>query len=167
MQSRYRPEPPPTVVPKTVYRVDYSGSQTTFSPTAGFLARNQSTIINTPQQIQRFAIPHLLWQSNISSPFISVFADKEHAERWARDLAERNNSNSLYYVVAIDTEKLARGPIFRAADILAGRVLSEMEEGLHFSEYLVLHRIPGQALREEIIVSAGVVSTWQNLGLHF
>ncbi|KAF2200522.1 hypothetical protein GQ43DRAFT_70119 [Delitschia confertaspora ATCC 74209] len=160
---RSRHEPTPTAVPRTVYRVDYMSSQTTFNKTDGFRARNQTTIINTPSTLQKYAMPHLAWQTNFSSPFISVFADKQHAERWARTFAEKNGDKC--YVVSVDTTKLARGPIFRAADLLADVELSPAEESMHFSEYLVLHRIPGMALIEEIIVSAEVNSTWQSLGL--
>lgn len=57
-------------------------------------------------------------------------------------------------VVAVDTRHFARGPIFRAADLLAGRE-SEMtleEWEIHQGEYLVMYKIPAQAIRTETAV---------------
>ena len=66
--------------------------------------------------------------------------------------------------MAIDTERLARGPVFRAKDVLDGNEgLREEERWAHYSEYLVLHRIPGQAVIDEDVVSA--MGTWRDLGL--
>ncbi|OCK83215.1 hypothetical protein K432DRAFT_402201 [Lepidopterella palustris CBS 459.81] len=144
--------PAPANLPSIVYRVDYEGSQTSFSPTKGFCASNTRAVIATTPQLHFFASAHFNWASNISSPFISVFADNNHAERWARGFSERNGGKKCY-VVRIDTAALGRGPIFRAADLLTAGVESPMHLSQHFSEYLIMYRIPITALVDEIIVS--------------
>ena len=54
--------------------------------------------------------------------------------------------------------------MFRAKDVLDGNEgLREEERWAHYSEYLVLHRIPGQAVIDEDVVSA--MGTWRDLGL--
>lgn len=146
--------PVPTSIPSTFYRVGYAGSQTSFSPTVGFRARNIRTIIANTQQLHFYASAHFNWASNIISPFISVFADRTHAECWARGFSERNGGKECY-VVAISTAALGRGPIFRTADLIDAGVQSPMEASQHWSEYLVLYRIPVAALIDEVVVSAG------------
>lgn len=57
-------------------------------------------------------------------------------------------------VVAVDTRHFARGPIFRAADLLIGKEaeLSMAEWELHQGEYLIMYKIPPQAIRTEMAV---------------
>ncbi|OCK88641.1 uncharacterized protein K441DRAFT_700360 [Cenococcum geophilum 1.58] len=147
--------PVPTSIPSTFYRVGYAGSQTSFSPTVGFRARNIPTIIANTQQLHFYASAHFNWASNIISPFISVFADRMHAECWARGFSERNGGKECY-VVAVSTAALGRGPIFLAADLIDAGVQSPMEASQHWSEYLVLYCIPVAALIDEVVVSAGL-----------
>jgi len=88
------------------------------------------------------------------APSFPSFADRTHAECWARGFSERNGWEECY-VVAISTAALGRGPIFRAADSIDVGVQSPMEASQHWSEYLVLYRIPVAALIDEVVVSAG------------
>ena len=55
-------------------------------------------------------------QTNISSPFISVYDNLAHAEKVARHWAETWGEEVL--LVSVDTRHFARGPVFRAADLL-------------------------------------------------
>lgn len=86
------------------------------------------------------------------------------AKRWQEDV----------WVICVDTRYLARGPVFRAVDLLregdgdgggegqAGKGRRDSargvaaEEGggewLHRGEYLVMYRIPAQAVRDETVV---------------
>ncbi|OCL03178.1 hypothetical protein AOQ84DRAFT_227877 [Glonium stellatum] len=144
----------PTSIPSALYRVDYPGSQTSFSPTEGFRARNMHTIIANVQQLHFYASAHFNWASNISSPFISVFADRTRAEHWACGFSEGDGGKECY-VVAISTAALGRGPIFRAADLIGAGVQSPIVASQHWSEYLVLYRVPVAALINEIVISAG------------
>ena len=50
---------------------------------------------------------------------------------------------------------IRRGLVFRAADLIDARVRSPVEASQHWSEYLVLYRIPAAALIDEVVVLAG------------
>ncbi|KAF2017051.1 hypothetical protein BU24DRAFT_420078 [Aaosphaeria arxii CBS 175.79] len=146
--------PPPTSVPDLVFRVHRPGAQTRYSFGTGFRSKNQTTILNQLANLSQFALAHLLGQTNISSPLISVYDNQAHAEYIAQRYAQMYNEETL--VVTIDTKYFARGPVFRAADLLAGRdensALSEWEELLHRGEYLIMYKIPPQAVRVEVKV---------------
>lgn len=55
----------------------------------------------------------------------------------------------------VDTRHLARGPVFRAVDLLKEGGKGEEGEGLHEGEYLVMYRIPMQAVRGQTAVARG------------
>lgn len=81
-----------------------------------FHAKNQTTILSCASALSRFGLAHLHQQTNVSSPFISVYNKLSHAEQVAQYLAERWAEEVL--VVSVDTRHFARGPVFRAADLL-------------------------------------------------
>lgn len=99
-----------------MYRVQRTIAQTRYSFSTGFTAKNQTTILNYTSALSRFGLAHLNRQTNISSPFISVYDDLSHAENVAKYLAETFSEEVL--VVSVDTRHFARGPVFRAADLL-------------------------------------------------
>ena len=74
------------------------------------------SILNYTSALSRFGLAHLNQQTNISSPFISVYDNLSHAEQVARHWAEAWGEEVL--VVSVDTRHFARGPVFRAADLL-------------------------------------------------
>ncbi|KAF2114695.1 hypothetical protein BDV96DRAFT_522445, partial [Lophiotrema nucula] len=148
----YAPQPPaqpstPKVIPQSVYRVQHTKMQTKYSFSEGFRAKNQTTILNQCSNLSNFGVAHLNHQTNISSPFISVYASQCHAysiaEQMARNLGEKVS------VVEVDTGYLARGPVFRAEDVIGERIAQwgEEERRLHHTEYLIMYRIPAQAIR--------------------
>ncbi|USP80944.1 hypothetical protein yc1106_08218 [Curvularia clavata] len=153
----------PTAIPPLVYRVHRSGSQTRYSFSTGFSAKNQTTIVNYTSALSRFGLAHLNQQTNISSPFISVYDNLAHAEAVARYFGERYEEDT--WVVTVDPAHFARGPVFRAADLLRKEASDEIEcsnnkkkgrglgdvadEWLHWGEYLVMYRIPAQAIRDQ------------------
>jgi hypothetical protein len=136
----------PTSIPAYVYRVHRPGAQTRYSFGEGFRAKNQTTIVNYTSGLRRFAMAHLSGATNISSPLISVYDNQAQAERIAHHLSQKNGQETL--VVKIDTRHFARGPVFRAADFLK-EVEAEMSPGereLHRGEYLIMYKIPPQAI---------------------
>jgi hypothetical protein len=151
------------VIPPLVYRVHRSTSQTRYSFSTGFSAKNQTTIVNYTSALSRFGLAHLNQQTNISSPFISVYDNVAHAEAVARYFGEKYAEDT--WVVTVDPAHFARGPVFRAADLLKERASGEMDCGssnkkgkeevdavddwLHWGEYLVMYRIPAQAIRDQ------------------
>jgi hypothetical protein len=145
---------PPTIIPLLVYRVHRASAQTRYAFGTGFSSKNQTTIVNYTSGLSRFGVAHLHRQTNISSPFISVYDTLSHAESVAKQFSQKYGEDT--FVVTIDTRHLARGPVFRAADLLKDTDDSKsgdkdlvMENWLHWGEYLVMYRIPAQAIRDQ------------------
>ncbi|KAI4910909.1 hypothetical protein J4E90_007166 [Alternaria incomplexa] len=147
--------PAPTAIPTLVYRVHRTSSQTRYAFSTGFSSKNQTTIVNYTSALSRFGLAHLNQQTNISSPFISVYDNLAHAEAVAKHFGERYGEDT--WVVTVDPAHFARGPVFRAADLLkdAAGGKEVAEEWLHYGEYLVMYRIPPQAIRDETPVCRG------------
>jgi hypothetical protein len=99
-----------------VYRIHRPSAQTRYSFSTGFSAKNHTTILNYTSALSRFGLAHLNQQTNISSPFISVYDNLAHAEQVAKHWADKWGEEVL--VVSVDTRHFARGPVFRAADLL-------------------------------------------------
>ncbi|KAF1977796.1 hypothetical protein BU23DRAFT_499708 [Bimuria novae-zelandiae CBS 107.79] len=146
MSSGLRRDATPKSIPPYVYRVHRNRAQTQYDFSRGFRAKNQTTIINFNTIVSRFGLAHLNQQTNISSPFISVYVSQAHAEAVARYFAQMYDEDT--WVVTIDTNHLSRGPIFWAANILAGQELTT-PLWLHEGEYLCLYRISPQAIRDQ------------------
>ncbi|KAF2792771.1 hypothetical protein K505DRAFT_192763, partial [Melanomma pulvis-pyrius CBS 109.77] len=153
----------PTQIPSHVYRVDRPGSQTRYSYGTGFRAKNHTTILNSPLLVDRFGIAHLDEQTNVSSPLISVYDNLEHAQDIAHLFAKKHGERTT--VVMIDTSRWARGPVFRAADLLKNRELTDEEMFLHQGEYLVMYNVPREAIVSEIPVAYGDDAMWKTVGV--
>lgn len=153
----------PTAIPALVYRVHHASAQTRYHFSTGFSAKNQTTILNHTLALSRFGLAHLNQQTNISSPFISVYDNLAHAENVAKYFATKYGEDA--YVVTVDTRHFARGPVFRAADLLKGGQGRERDEWLHWGEYLVMYRIPAQAIRDQTPVARGSDQKWRTVGV--
>ena len=155
----------PTAWPPQVYRVHRTSSQTRYSFSTGFSSKNQTTIVNYTSALSRFGLAHLNQQTNISSPFISVYDNLAHAEAVAKHLGERYGEDT--WVVTVDPAHFARGPVFRAMDILKDSAGGKdaNAEWLHYGEYLVMYRIPPQAIRDETPVCRGADQRWRAVGV--
>lgn len=73
-------------------------------------------------------------------------------------------------MVTVDTRHFARGPVFRAADLLKddagdGRDRAEGDDWLHWGEYLVMYRVPAQAVRDQTLVARGEKQRWRAVGV--
>jgi hypothetical protein len=143
--------------------VHRASAQTRYSFSTGFSAKNHTTIINYTSGISRFGLAHLNQQTNISSPFISVYDDLAQAERVAHFFTQKYGEDTL--VVTVDTRHLARGPVLRAADLLKDGSGKEGDEWLHEGEYLVMYRIPMQAITCQTLVAKGVNAAQNAFGV--
>jgi len=100
-----------------------------------------------------------------------VYDNLAHAEAVAKHFAEKYKED--IWVVTVDTRHFARGPVFRAADLLEkdveegkiGEKMGKEEAWLHFGEYLVMYRIPAQAIRDQTPVARGGDQTWRAPGV--
>jgi hypothetical protein len=146
--------------------VHHPSAQTRYNFSTGFSAKNQTTILNYLSALSRFGLAHLHQQTNISSPFISVYDSLAHAEKVARYFAAKYGEDTR--VVTLDTSYLARGPVFRAADLLKddeGGKGKDNDEWLHWGEYLVMYRVPAQAVRVETEIARAAEQSWKVVGV--
>jgi hypothetical protein len=143
--------------------VHRASAQTRFSSLTGFDAKNHSTILSFTAPLSRFSDAHLHQQTNISSPFISVYDTLAQAEEVAHRFARMYREDT--HVMTIDTNHLARGPVFRAADLLKQDSGDEGMEWLHEGEYLFMYRIPIQAVRGQRLVAKGVGGKQSAVGI--
>lgn len=105
----------------------------------------------------RFAAAHIEGATNISSPFISVYDSQAHAERIAHHMTATNTENDYFFVVEIDTRRLGRGPVIRAANYLhllpPELRMDPNTREIHRGEYLLQYTIPVEAIVREIHVA--------------
>jgi hypothetical protein len=94
-----------------------------------------------------------------------VYDTLAHAEAVAKHFGERYREDT--WVVTVDPAHFARGPVFRAADLLRKSASGGEVEGewLHWGEYLVMYRIPPQAIRDETPVCRGTDQRWRAVGV--
>ncbi|EAT76946.1 hypothetical protein SNOG_15571 [Parastagonospora nodorum SN15] len=124
-----------------------------YSFSTGFRAKNQSTVLCGTTPLARFGLAHLHHQTNISSPFISMYDNLARAEQVALYFEQKYPGEEVW-IVTIDTKHLAWGPVFRAADILKGEA-DNRQGWMHEGEYLVLYTVPKQAVRVETLMTKG------------
>jgi hypothetical protein len=94
-----------------------------------------------------------------------VYDNLTHAEAVAKHFGEKFGEDT--WVVTVDTRHFARGPVFRAADLLKdgeGK-LKEGDEWLHWGEYLVMYRVPAQAIRGQTPIARGGDQRWRAVGV--
>lgn len=135
----------------TLYRIQYEGCATTYSPHSGLTAKDTSTFYTDCDDIYidfgGAVEDHLCWRKHYDSPFISVFGNKQHAENWALDWSKRHH-DKICQVFEIKASKLVRSYIFSAHEIRENLPLqvSEKAEASIKDEYLICYRIPAQAI---------------------
>lgn len=137
-----------TSLPKELYRVQYPGCQTSYSPALGLHAKDTSTFYSENQDDAfRLSIIHqFTWGWRQPTPYISVFSDKTHAENWA--LSHSKRTGSICEVRSIDTQELRDVYVFQLKD-LEVKLKCEIPEkaSQHIDgAYLCLHHIPNGAI---------------------
>ncbi|KIM26855.1 hypothetical protein M408DRAFT_330422 [Serendipita vermifera MAFF 305830] len=136
--------------PLTLYRVEYPGTQTSYSQQSGF----QAASTFTPYSINglRNAVEyHLDWRCRVLSPFISTFSNREHAHNWARVWSENNNHRDWCFVVVVTLMPQHGVTVFRVADLVNRLgINTSLDPSQYESEYLCFQRIPpGAVVREQ------------------
>ncbi|KAJ8116589.1 hypothetical protein OPT61_g2013 [Boeremia exigua] len=91
-----------------------------------------------------------------------MYDNLSHAENVARYLAAKWGEELL--IVTVDTGHFARGPVFRAADLLRD-VDAGADDWLHWGEYLIMYRIPAQAIRDQTSVGRSKKEAWPSVGV--
>jgi len=89
-------------LPGYLYRVQYEGSWTTYTPSRDLQAAAQYTSWQGEEDFHGSMRSHYDWRSGVPSPFISTFWDAEHAARWGRCLAQARSA----IVLTISTREL-------------------------------------------------------------
>ena len=140
-------------LPDRFYRVTYPNS-TPFSETIGFEARNQSLVdLESPDRLRNAVKYAFTWSSRVPSPFIAVFSERDHAERWAISNGRRDRGN--FAVVEIDTSKLTNVKVLRLSTVFQalGINLSDGAAQHELGAYLCLKAIPRRAIMSVTPVS--------------
>ncbi|CAG8277099.1 unnamed protein product [Penicillium salamii] len=136
-------------IPATLYRVQYAESVTKYDFDGGLEAQDDETIFDEETGLDDFidAVErHLSWEYE-NTIFISLFADKTHAENWMleRHLRFRSTDCTL---LEIDMTELLGFYVFRAQEIVDMFSLS-VPNGAYSTvadEYLVVHYIPPSSI---------------------
>ncbi|ORX94459.1 hypothetical protein BCR34DRAFT_629189 [Clohesyomyces aquaticus] len=142
-------------IPDTLYRVDYPGSQTVFSSTSGFTSADTTKVFPAHEldEFKQAIVNQFTWSSRASSPFISLFSDREHAENWGCKEPWRGHKDKKgdWSLCAIDTTVLKdTGRFFKISDLVEELGLKiPGPAGQHVrGAFVCLHRIPAEAVIE-------------------
>jgi hypothetical protein len=135
----------------TLYRVQYDSCMTIFDRLSSFAARDTETFYD--ERYDMFVDfggaveDHLSWNKNRPSLFISLFANKRHAENWALRWSERHNG-IVCEIFEINGFSLAGLFVYHAEELLRFLPLHipEAAEASIADEYLLAHHIPIQAV---------------------
>jgi hypothetical protein len=133
-----------------LYRIQYDGCMTTFDRCSGFAARDTETFYNEDCDIYGdfggAVKDHLSWHRSRPSIFISLFANKRHAENWALSWSARHNGDvcKIFEINALSLTEC----VYQAEEIRRS-CCSHIPEAAKASiadEYLVAYHIPIQAV---------------------
>ncbi|GMF43715.1 unnamed protein product [Phytophthora fragariaefolia] len=120
----------------------YSGNQS--------LKARAKPSFKSPSDFKTAVEYHLKWCSCEPTPFVSLFASKDHAETWARQLLDHGYRDVV--VLEIDSGRL--GPLFRVRELVELRgVHTTLPEHLYEDEFLVLRKIS----KRSVVGGAGVL----------
>jgi len=131
-----------TRLPKTLWKVIHSGTQSQQDPFTGDLIASDSTrIIRDESELKQAIEAHIDWWSRQPSCFLSVFSDEQHALNWAK---QREKTQSEVYIYKIDTTNLPTDTYLFDVDSLKATLGFVHPTSTH--EFLFLHRITAQAI---------------------
>ena len=141
-------------LPSTLYRIDYPGSRTIYSPSEGFVATDRLKVY-AAQDILEFKqdiVNHFTWRCRNPGPFISFFSDREHAENWGLKQPWRGHasgrSRDAWALYVIDTQRLDETCFFSLKDLVEGLGLELPDKANQHipGTYLCLHNLPSTAI---------------------
>nr|CEG03909.1 unnamed protein product [Fusarium acuminatum CS5907] len=135
-----------TSLPKTLWRVTHSGSQSHRDPvTKDLVASDRTRTISAKSSLKQAAEGHFDWGNRQPSCFLSVFSCEKHARRWAEQRRwTHDRLMDEVYLHEIDTTKLpADTYVFDALSLI-----SKLDIGHPYSsdEFIFLYRIPSESL---------------------
>ncbi|KAB8255433.1 hypothetical protein BDV32DRAFT_142062 [Aspergillus pseudonomiae] len=141
-----------------LYRIDYPGSRTSYSPSGGFMAAQRTKTYDdqADSEFKRDIVNQFTWSCKDPAPFISLFFDREHAENWGLKQPWRGKatyrSHDDWALYVIDTDHLVDACLFGLKDLVEGLSLELPDKAnQHISgTYLCLHKIPPAAVMERI-----------------
>ncbi|KAG7379132.1 hypothetical protein PHYPSEUDO_008940 [Phytophthora pseudosyringae] len=129
-------------VPTRLYRIRYSGNQS--------LNSRARPSFKSSDEFKTAVELHLTWCSCEPTPFVSLFADQDHAEQWAQHLLGHGYRDVV--LLEIDSSKL--GPLFRVLELVDDQeVRTTLPEQMYEDEYLVLRRVPRGSVVNRIAVA--------------
>ncbi|KIW14715.1 hypothetical protein PV08_07499 [Exophiala spinifera] len=140
-------------IPHELYRIDYPGSQTTFTSEKGFKATDTERTFGADDlhDFKQALESQFKWSCRDPVPFISLFSDQEHAENWGRKEPWRGNrgpdgSWALYVINAIELKETT--PIFKLSSLvqMLKLVIPDGAQQHIQGAYLCLHRVPQAAI---------------------
>ncbi|KAI3322850.1 hypothetical protein HD806DRAFT_536031 [Xylariaceae sp. AK1471] len=143
-------------LPRNLYRVHYSESQTTLTD-EGLEAADTTTFYGDSERekgLFRQAVEdHFTWGYRGRSPFVSLFSDRNHAENWgcAEPWRGSNSHREQWTLYTIDTSLLEEIYVFKVSglvDALGVRIPEKAKQHEQRS-YICLHRVPAHAILEE------------------
>lgn len=128
------------------YRVDYTGSQTSWVQGQGFQARDSTTRYMDRDSF-RDSIINAFWNGDHRpSPYIFVFSDESHAENWARAMHHKytaGGSDFNFWIFTLDASRLDSTAVFRLSTLAHNLdiTLSEGAQQHNEGAYLCMHKI--------------------------
>lgn len=141
-------------LPPSLYRIDYPGSRTKYSPSKGFLAAHRSKVYDEHlDEFKRDIVKQFTWNCDDPVPFISLFSDREHAEHWGLKQPwigkRRHLSRDNWALYVIDTTQLEDAYFFRLKFLIEelGLELPYMASQHISGTYLCLYKIPADAIK--------------------
>jgi hypothetical protein len=149
-------------LPKVLYRVQYPGRQTRYSPEHGLSARDKTTVPNNAELLGRFVKESFTWGSPTHNPFINLFSERDHAVNWA--ISESKRAGQGYLVMSIDTSELDKSRTIKLLTVTRKLNIMIPERALSHvrGAYLYLHEIPAQSIYSTE-TSEGLLKGWVRL----
>ncbi|KAJ2896186.1 hypothetical protein MKZ38_005754 [Zalerion maritima] len=158
-----------TRLPLELYRVSYPGTRTAYSPTTGLTAADtkstfSASSLDEAKELRLAVEKQFTWTNRNPTPFISLFSDRGHAERWAtkepwlRTHAPRQHRWTLHI---IDTNMLlASTAVYRLGDLV--KILGVDIQGgarAHLGQGVIcLHQVPANAITQSLDSQADIFS---------
>ncbi|KAL4102444.1 hypothetical protein PRIC1_006189 [Phytophthora ramorum] len=142
-------------VPERLYRVRYSGNQS--------LKARVKPAFKSEGDFKQAVEQHLTWYSCERTPFVSLFANKDHAGTWAQRLLE----HGYHDVVLLEVDASRLGSLFCVRDLVNRQgVHTTLSERMYEDEFLVLRKIPRRSVLDKTVVSLDSVTEEETASYH-
>ena len=142
--------------PDQLYRVDYSGSRTRYTPLEGFKATDTLKVFDADEldDFKQAIEKHFHWRFRELDPFITLFSDREHAENWGRTEPWQKDlgSEGGWALYVIDTAELETTTSLFKLSTLVEKLNVHIPQGARQhvrGGFVCLHHIPSTAIAEK------------------